>query len=225
MSVIIGHASIDEKGKARGGQAGDQTKREVVTREWYTKPWIAVLRPKRERVAKKIAEAMRQACANDNIGYDQNQRTTLYEQAKLNNWDLSKVNVKCETDCSALVSVCVNCAGVQVSKDMYTGNEKQVLLNTGEFTCLATLDYTNSSSKLKVGDVLLANGHTAIVLSNGSSVNTSKTPNSTYKKDITTIAKEVIAGKWGTGENRKKNLKKAGYDYDKVQKKVNELLK
>ena len=35
MSVKIGHASIDERGKARGGAAGDQTGREVYTRNWY----------------------------------------------------------------------------------------------------------------------------------------------------------------------------------------------
>lgn len=45
------------------------------------------------------------------------------------------------------------------------------------------------------------------------------------KKSVTEIAKEVIAGKWGNGEDRKKKLTAAGYDYDAVQKKVNELLK
>lgn len=45
------------------------------------------------------------------------------------------------------------------------------------------------------------------------------------KKSITTIAKEVIDGKWGNGDDRKKKLKAAGYDYSAVQKKVNELLK
>lgn len=45
------------------------------------------------------------------------------------------------------------------------------------------------------------------------------------KKTINQIAKEVIAGKWGTGEDRKKKLESAGYDYTKVQKKVNSLLK
>lgn len=44
------------------------------------------------------------------------------------------------------------------------------------------------------------------------------------KKSITEIAKEVIAGKWGNGDARKKALTKAGYDYEAVQKKVNELL-
>lgn len=44
-------------------------------------------------------------------------------------------------------------------------------------------------------------------------------------KSIDTIAKEVIAGKWGNGDTRKTKLAAAGYDYATVQKKVNELLK
>ena len=40
MAVKIGHASIDENGKAAGGKAGDQTGREVCVRDWdwYNKP-------------------------------------------------------------------------------------------------------------------------------------------------------------------------------------------
>lgn len=44
-------------------------------------------------------------------------------------------------------------------------------------------------------------------------------------KSIDEIAKEVIDGKWGNGDERISKLKKAGYDPDAVQKKVNELLK
>ena len=44
------------------------------------------------------------------------------------------------------------------------------------------------------------------------------------KKSVAVIAQEVIAGKWGTGNTRKKRLEAAGYDYDAVQKKVNEIL-
>lgn len=53
---------------------------------------------------------------------------------------------------------------------------------------------------------------------------TKKAPVKTAKKSVTEIAKEVIAGKWGTGTARKNALIKAGYDYNAVQKKVNELL-
>ena len=44
------------------------------------------------------------------------------------------------------------------------------------------------------------------------------------KKSIDTIADEVIAGKWGNGNNRKTNLENAGYNYQEVQNKVNEKL-
>lgn len=44
-------------------------------------------------------------------------------------------------------------------------------------------------------------------------------------KSVTEVAKEVIAGKWGNGADRKNRLTAAGYDYNAVQNKVNELLK
>lgn len=47
---------------------------------------------------------------------------------------------------------------------------------------------------------------------------------STPKKSVETVAKEVLAGKWGNGDIRKSSLTKAGYNYDEVQKKVNQLL-
>ena len=44
------------------------------------------------------------------------------------------------------------------------------------------------------------------------------------KKSIDEIAKEVINGKWGNGDERKKRLTDAGYDYKAVQKRVNQLV-
>lgn len=43
-------------------------------------------------------------------------------------------------------------------------------------------------------------------------------------KSVEEIAEEVIAGKWGSGDDRKKKLASAGYDYATVQAKVNEML-
>lgn len=48
---------------------------------------------------------------------------------------------------------------------------------------------------------------------------------STPKKSVTEVAKEVLAGKWGNGADRKKRLTEAGYNYSEVQAKVNELCK
>ena len=44
-------------------------------------------------------------------------------------------------------------------------------------------------------------------------------------KTVDELAKEVIKGLWDNGANRKAKLTAAGYDYAKVQKRVNELLK
>lgn len=43
-------------------------------------------------------------------------------------------------------------------------------------------------------------------------------------KDLKTIAREVIAGTWGKGEDRKKALEASGYNYREVQDLVNEIL-
>jgi len=44
-------------------------------------------------------------------------------------------------------------------------------------------------------------------------------------KTVDELAKEVIKGLWGNGTERKNRLTAAGYDYGKIQKRVNELLK
>lgn len=45
------------------------------------------------------------------------------------------------------------------------------------------------------------------------------------KKSVGEVAAEVIAGKWGNGEKRKKRLAEAGYDYAAVQLAVNERMR
>ena len=54
------------------------------------------------------------------------------------------------------------------------------------------------------------------------------TPNyaslATSEKTVDELAHEVLDGKWGNGAERKRRLTAAGYDYDAVQKRVNELL-
>ena len=52
-----------------------------------------------------------------------------------------------------------------------------------------------------------------------------ETPKTSSTKSVDEIAKEVIQGKWGNEEERRKKLTDAGYDYSVIQKKVNEILK
>lgn len=44
-------------------------------------------------------------------------------------------------------------------------------------------------------------------------------------KSVDEVAREVIAGKWGNGADRKARLTQAGYDYSAVQVRVNQLMK
>ena len=54
---------------------------------------------------------------------------------------------------------------------------------------------------------------------------TQPTPQPTpKKKTVDELAKEVLDGLWGNGEERKNRLTQAGYNYQEVQNKVNEML-
>lgn len=46
----------------------------------------------------------------------------------------------------------------------------------------------------------------------------------TPTKSIDEVAHEVIDGLWGNGEERRTRLTEAGYNYEEVQKRVNEIL-
>ena len=54
--------------------------------------------------------------------------------------------------------------------------------------------------------------------------NVNPQPNPTPIKSIDELAREVIAGQWGNGDDRKRRLEEAGYNYDEVQNKVNEII-
>lgn len=50
-------------------------------------------------------------------------------------------------------------------------------------------------------------------------------PQEESKKSVETLAQEVIEGKWGNGEERKRRLTANGYDYNTIQAKVNDMIK
>lgn len=170
MSVTIAHASISENGTVKNGVAGDQTKKEVCTRPWYRNGWTCVIRFNEPRMAEKVAQCMENACKNNNIGYDQLQRNTLLTQARKYNYDVSKVNTPCETDCSALVSVACMYAGVPESALTLSGNcattrtLQAVLKATGDVQIFTTPLYTANTARLKRGDILLKAGHHVVVV-------------------------------------------------------------
>ena len=204
MSVKIGHASIDERGKVSGGSAGDQSVKEVCTRSWYNKGWSVLLRPKSATVAEKMAAACEAGCANPKIGYDQYQRNTLRVQAKAANWNLAKITTACETDCSAFMTVCAEAAGVDVSSCYTSGNApvtstmRAKFKATGAFEVLTASKYLTSPDYLKRGDVLVyEKGHTVMVLSNGSKAGNGTSAAATTSAPAKTPGKLEVDGQWG----------------------------
>lgn len=220
MKIIIGSARIGENGKSTGGKSGDQKQTasndmrgEVSMQDFYVHRlgWD-IFRPKEAKLAEKIADNMECACNNKNLGYNQNDRYGIIMYGVH-----SKKPTNC--DCSSLVRDCVREAANKDPGDFNTSTEEKALMKTGLFE---KHEY-KTGMELYPGDILCTKtkGHTAIVVKGCVRGNTSTL---TKKKTVAEVAKEVIAGKWGSGEERKHRLQEAGYNYTKVQAKVNDLL-
>lgn len=197
MAVRIGHASKDENSTIKNGSAGDQTGKEVCIRNWYlhNKGWV-VLRCKSAAKREKIAEAAEKACNNPQIGYDQWQRDSLFNNVNANGFDPSKTTKKVETDCSALVRVCIAYAyGADKAGNIRTISLPSTLVETGLFSKYTSAKYCKSSDYLKRGDILCTpvSGHTVIVLDDGAKVNAT-----TAAKNCTVTVKELSKGAKGS---------------------------
>ena len=168
MSIMVGSARIDERGNASGGAAGDQKQTsatndltgEVSMQKMYShsKGWY-ILRPKSAAYAAKMADLMKSACNNANIGYDQGNRLGIVQHGIM-------TAVKTECDCSSLVREVVKEATGKDPGNFTTTNEAAALEATGLFE--SKRSYTSqSATPVYDGDVLVtkSKGHTVIVVS------------------------------------------------------------
>ena len=173
-SVKIGQATNDERGKIRGGKAGDQTGGEVGYDKWtYSSKkgaynnWRYVIRAKDPAIAKKLADSMKKACLNNHIGYDQQSpdRFSCYDEAKAVGWKLDKITKDCETTCASIVSVCLNAAGIKVDRYWDSSLVYKDLKATGKFNIFTSAEFTASPDLLEAGDILVSPGaHTVMVV-------------------------------------------------------------
>lgn len=166
MAVLIGSARSSYGNTSPGDQNGG---REVSTEKYYvhSKGWV-VLRAKDPEARERIAVAMERACANDDIGYDQSTRLTLFNNVQPYGFDPAKTTKKVNTDCSALVRVCVHYAGIEVD-NFITSSEVKALMGTGKFILFEDDAHCKGSAYLKRGDIMVTRtkGHTVVVLDNG----------------------------------------------------------
>lgn len=172
---MIANCGHDENGGYRGGAAGDQTGEEYYVRTWYNRPWYCVLRYPDQRTALMIAQISRDAANNNNIGYDQNQRLTFYNNLAAAGWNPSAITTRCESDCSASTAACIIAAGHRAGNSALTGinpslttyNMRSALRAVG-FQLLTDSRYLTSDSYLLPGDVLLKDdAHVAVNLDSG----------------------------------------------------------
>ena len=230
----ISNSGGDQNWGIRGGQAGDQTGHEWEIKNWYSYPWNCVLRYPNQKARDLIAELAIQAANNNNIGYDQYQRQTYWDALVKVGYYPSKITTPCEADCSAgviantkAVGYLLNISALKNITATYTGNMRQAYRNAG-FQVLTESKYLTSSSYLMPGDILLNDvNHTATNLGIGNNsgyTTNNQSQSTTPKKTVDQLAQQVLENKWGTGEARKEALTNAGYDYNAVQAKVNEIL-
>lgn len=184
MAIKICHASIDENGRIKGGAAGDQTKKEVCTRDWYNKGWNVVLRPLSSTLAEKSVEVALKLAKGNLVGYDQNQRNTLHTAMKAVGHNPDKLKTKCETDCSAFVTECAIAGGCKELE--YSGNApttstmRKAFTATGKYKALTDSKYLTSDKYLKLGDVIIKEGsHVVLSVENGSLANSTSTTTTT----------------------------------------------
>ena len=175
-------ASVNEKGKATGGQPGDQTGQEIKIRSYRNYPWNAILRYTGGTIINIISSEL----SKGSKGAAVKQMQTML--------------IKCGYSCG---------------KHAIDGD-------FGKATLTALKKFQKDNGL--VVDGIYGTNTKAKLTEKYNAINTPKaTP--TTKKSIEQIAKEVIANKWGIGEDRKNKLIAAGYDYNTVQNKVNQLLK
>jgi hypothetical protein len=171
--IKIGHASISENNSVNGS-AGDSTGREVYINNDFDisslKPNV-LLRPNTATLANASAEACEKGCENNNIGYSQSGRNTLYNLAKANGYNLSTVG-SCNTDCSAFMTVCAIAGGSKIaygSNAPTTSNMRTRFKQSGDYSVLTDSKHLTMTDYLKRGDILVCEGsHTVMVLENGS---------------------------------------------------------
>ena len=183
-------------------------------------------------VREKHAEAVEAACANNNIGYGQNDRNTLNTLAKAVGYDLSKVG-KCNCDCSSLQNVAAVASGapgaVYGSNGWTTATMKTALQKLG-YKIITDHTYLASAAYCVRGAVYVkASSHTVCGLDNGAdykkTLEKAGITAKCSKKSVEEVAQEVIAGKWGNGTERRKRLEAAGHNYSQVQAAVNKICK
>ena len=195
-----------------------------------------------EALGNIFASTARKASSNYGIGPDG--RVGMYVKEKDRSWcsssssnDNRAITIEVASDTTSpyavtdaalagLIKLCADiCKRNGISKLVWSTDKNQRMNHLNGCNMTVHRDYANKScpGEYLYGKHAYIAAEVNKLLGAGITTKTSTTATAT-KKSVTEIAKEVIAGKWGTGDTRKQKLQAAGYNYSEVQSKVNELL-
>lgn len=164
MTNLFAWASLGENGKVTGGKKGDQTKKEVRVADYYNFGQTWVIRFRSTSRGKKAGIAAKKMALNDNIGYNQADRISLFKECERINWDIEKISqIKpCNCDCSELVVCAVNFAyGKSKLGCGHTTHSLPSICTTYKKN-FKRADSAIKSLKFKKGDMVGKSGHVII---------------------------------------------------------------
>lgn len=180
-----------------------------------------------ETLGSIFAKKSKKASCNYGIGADG--RIGMYVQEKDRSWcssnaanDHRAITIECASDTkhpyaindkvyASLIKLCTDICKRNGIKELKWKGDKRLIGNPSKQNITVHRWFANKSCP---GDYIYNRlGNIA------KAVNTNLKP-----KTVDEIAREVIQGLWGVGQERKDRLTKAGYDYNIIQKRVNNLM-
>ena len=160
----LSYASISENGTVNG-LLGDQTGQEVKTRPYYDFGQELYTRFVSKSRRKKVVYIAKKLTSNNNIGYSQPNRKTLFDECNRIGWDASRIYDirKCNYDCSMFVICVINLAYGKIKLPHYLTTSSFTANSIHKLMPKATYTQKKLNTKHRLGDIVYKRGHVAII--------------------------------------------------------------
>ena len=89
----------------------------IEVRKWFNKPWTILFRPTNNKLVTTLTLKMLEAIKNKNIICNLNEQSELFNFLKQNKWDFQKIEKRCLSNNFALISACLNSAGIFINTE------------------------------------------------------------------------------------------------------------
>lgn len=174
MKIVEARNTEAGVGHYKNGKAGDQTGKEVLVCNWRSFGYRYVFRFKDKSKAEKFVKILKYWANSSYCGYDQNNRNSLYDYCRQNNFTDYKLTKNVECVCSTFVITALRFVGIKIPRGTLSGNMIPLLTINSGFKKLTNSQYLISSDYLEKGDILIKSGHVAVAAEDGTKVKEGK---------------------------------------------------